>query len=199
MEVSTKEVLARIAQLALMEVPNRQIAQAVRLSDGRISQLQATDEYKAVLAEMSVEHYEKQKVVNDGWDMLEAKAINGLMVHMNMTSDPNLMLRVAAVANKATRRGQFQNNPLNAAGAAGARVVIQLQNSFIDRLQNNYQINVNGKPSLTVQKQSDTISAARLQQILGSGKKDAAGDLLPDVPNLLEGAVNHSMLGVIEE
>lgn len=198
MEATARDVLERIAQLHLLEVPNRQIAAAVRLSEGRISQLQATDEYKAILSERSVEYYQKQAVVNDGWDALEAHAINGLMKHMEMTSDPNLMLRVAAVANKATRRGQFQNNPINTAGAAGARVIIQLQNNFVDKLMSpNFQLDVSGKRALQIQqKQSDSMPVSRLQDLLSVGKQ--GDDLLPNLPDQLDASLDMATIGNIE-
>lgn len=185
MQVSKQDVYERIAQLMLLDVPQRQIAQAVNLSEGRVSQILQDEEFKAILSQKSLEHHEQQKAVNEGWDTLEALAISGLMKHMEVAADPNLMLRVASVANKATRRGQYVNNPLNVAGAAGARVVINLGQVFVNKLQNaQYEVNMQPVVSTQAQKQTDVMALPVLEKMLQASGLHATAEL-PELDEVL--------------
>ena len=173
MASATREkVYERIAQLALIDVPQRQIAQAVQLSEAMISDIVNHDEkFKEILAEKSIAHHEEQRIVNEGWDAVEALSIKGIVDTLAQTHDPEFLLKAAAVANKAQRRGKL-NQAIPTNGDAG-RVVINLNGAFVDKLQqNNVQINVGERPEL-VQKDSDALSAKHLKTMLADSKMQA--------------------------
>ena len=73
--------LEKIARMALYDVPYKQIASALGLSEGRITQLMEEDEYKTILEEIASEHFEKHNSPNNGWDSIEATAMNNILTH----------------------------------------------------------------------------------------------------------------------
>lgn len=139
MATTDKDVLEKIAQMVLYEVPNHQIAAACGVSDGRISQIVATDEFKAVQETLATAHFEEQQLLNEGWDAVEQMSIAHVVTAMQHNPDPEFALRVAAVANKATRRGAINHNPIGA-GSAGVRAIIQLNANFVENLQQNFEV-----------------------------------------------------------
>ena len=164
-----EEVLERIAQLVLYDVPHRQIAQTVGLSEGRLSQLVNDDEqFQQILSEKSIAHHEEMQTVNDGWDALEAQAIERMLQYINMTSDPEFMIKVAAVANKAQRRGRYSNDTIKPQGN-GSHVVINLNGAFVGKMQENFKIITDRKPKL-LQKEADAIAPEKIKEMLASDK-----------------------------
>jgi len=181
MAATDQAVLEKIAKLVLYEVPNGQIAMSCGVSDGRISQIVATEEFKAVLEAQASEHFAEQQLMNEGWDAVEALAIGHVVEAMNANPDEEFALKVAAVANKATRRGAINHNPIGA-GQAGVRTVIQLNANFVENLQQNFEV----KDERTARrqdmhdnrKQVDMLGVSAVEKLL---KHQPPVDLLPDV------------------
>ena len=129
----------RLVQMLLYEVPVKQIASALGISEGRVSQLSEEEEVRERLSLATLEHMEEDRSINDGWNSVEAVALTTLLEGMQFNKDPDFALKAAMTANRAQRRGQLHNQPLN--GQVGTRAVIILNNTFVKRLQ---QISVNG-------------------------------------------------------
>ena len=125
--------LEKIARMALFDVSQKQIAFAVGVSEGRITQIMTGEDYQKVYADLSSEYFENNQTLNEAWDKTEAMAIDNLLVTLEWNKDPDLMIKIAAMANRANRRGQTANTPLN--GMDGVRAVIHLNQTFIERLQ----------------------------------------------------------------
>jgi hypothetical protein len=126
--------LERIAEMLAVGVPQNQIAEAMGISEGRITQLKEQPEFKEWLAEKSAKRFQEIQDVNDGWDNIERKAIETIRKKLNTTFDPDYALRAAMVANRATRKGVGGNVPLPA--QMGDRVTLQLNQTFVGRMQN---------------------------------------------------------------
>lgn len=188
--------LEKIARMAAFEVPAVQIARAMGLTEARISQITNSDEYKITLAEVSTQFFEQNQTLNDGWDTIEANSLNILMTNLKWRNDPEFALRVAAVANKANRRGSVSNRMID--GQMGARAVFHLTANFIDRLQ---QINVtnkvvngdtnkstNGKvkDNIPAQKQSDYMVPEQVEKLFMAPEKDNTDALIGFFPNMAE-------------
>lgn len=166
--------LEKIARMDAIGVPQKEIAGAVGLSEGRISQILDTDEYKVLKASFTTEAYEKNQSLNEGWDLLEAESLNRLLERLQWCSDPDFALKAAAVANRANRRGNA-NQPID--GRMGVRAVIHLKQTFINRLQ---QINVNGSDiSNLPQKEIDVMPPGDLEKNFTFNESD---ELLPPIP-----------------
>ncbi len=143
--MSDRQQLVKIAKMAMFEVPQVQIARAVGLTEGRISQILITDDYRDVLAELSTDYFEQNQTLNDGWDTLEANSLKCLMDNLKWNNDPDFALRAAGVANKANRRGSAANRTID--GQAGARAIFHLTANFIEKCQQNFGtvVNANGE------------------------------------------------------
>lgn len=128
-----ERMLDRVAKLVAMNVSQKQIAQACGVSEGRISQITATDDFRSRLAEIQSEDLEQADETNRGWDMVENLALGHVLENMQLNPDPEFALRVAAQANKAARRGGLGNQPIN--GKANATATITLNIAYIGQLK----------------------------------------------------------------
>lgn len=131
MELIARDKLEKIARMSLFEVPENQIAKATGVSD--IAATMDTQEFKDVLAELSTEYFERNQQLNEGWNSVEALAITTVIENLTWSKDPDFALRAATMANRANRRGDVVQQPIN--GQAGARAVFHLTANFIEKLQ----------------------------------------------------------------
>ena len=136
LDEQTKE---RLVQMLLYEVPVKQIASALGISEGRVSQLSEEENIRERVSLATLEHMEEDRSINDGWNSVEAIALTTLLDTMKYNKDADFALKAAMTANRAQRRGQLHNQPLN--GQVGARAVVILNANFVERLQ---QVSVNG-------------------------------------------------------
>ena len=144
-EAIASERLEKIARMALFDVPYKQIAHAIGVTEGRVTQLMETEEYKDILEKLAAENFEKHDSMNGAWDTIEAVALNNIMDHLNWSKDADFALKAAAVANRATRRGQINNRAID--GRTGVRAVIHLSAQFVEKLQVNTVHVANGADS----------------------------------------------------
>jgi len=158
-------LLQRVAKFVAMDVPMHQIAHAVNLPAEKLEQLTQLPAFKAVLEAHVTEQLEAHETLNRGWDTVEDLAVSHILEHLQATPDPDFALRVAAVANKAVRRGAAGNRPLEAQTQS---VVINLSTHFVQKLQ---QLNVNHTPAgivggIAMAKRIDTMSVSDAEKIL---------------------------------
>jgi len=165
--METKHV-EKIAKMVMANVPQNQIAAACGVSEGRITQLMETNEYKFIEQEVAVAKFEESQLINQGWDSVEALGVKSTIVALRNNPDPDFALKAAVVANKAIRRGTFENNPIPQ--SAGVRAVIHLNPVFVDKLQQNFEISEK-KMNLLAEKpkDSDFMPAADVHNLLGLG------------------------------
>lgn len=130
----TMEQHKRIAKLMVAGVSQTQIAQAVNLTDGRISQLLSDEAFLQTLELVAAEKAEQHTEIANGWDSIEAKALEIVKDNLKWNKNPDFALKAAMVANRAARRNNMphpsQNIPLEP-GKAGPRVVINLGNQYL--------------------------------------------------------------------
>lgn len=193
-----KKKLAKIARMVLAGIGHVQIAAASGVSEGRISQILKTEDYKAEEELIAAEKFEEMDLLNQGWDGIENLGVQRVMEALQYDPEPEFALRAAAVANKAARRGgrhgQQMINPQN----AGVRAIINLKAEFIEKLQQNFVIGgeagngetgangeMAGGTELAVnQKDSDFMGAKSVQQLLHCKKENkgqpAIGEIIAD-------------------
>lgn len=138
-EMVTKEDTKRrsfekIANMQLAGMPVDAIAKVMCVTAPAISQITSRKDYKDVQLQIFESNFQKQREIDEGWDSLEHKAITGIQANMKWNADPEFALRVAAVANKAQRRGSanYGNEPLNA--NVGQRVNISLSKIYVNQI-----------------------------------------------------------------
>lgn len=159
--------LEKMARMALFDVPEVQIAKAVGLPD--IADIIVSPEYKNILAEISTTYFEQNQQLNDGWNSVEALALGTVIDNLQWSKDPDFALRAAMLANKAQRRGDIAQQPIN--GQAGARAVINLTANFIQKLQQfgmentAPQVVENGEDAVVVNKDTDYMVPEKVEKL----------------------------------
>lgn len=166
------EKLARMDHAGIAHID---IANAFGVSEGRISQIFATPEYKAALSSVQMQDFDKIDVLNRGWDSVEDLGVAKIIeVLQSPFVDEDYALKAAALANKALRRGKGLNNPLQV--PSGQQTVVTLHATFVNQLQESFVVeprkveelakkdtnilNVQGVKSLLNIKSGKTIVAA---------------------------------------
>lgn len=186
--------LEKIARMVLYDVPHTQIALAVGVSESRVTQIIETDDFKNTMQSIASERFEQDSSINTGWDHLEAVALKNVLEKMQWNADPEFALKAAMMANKAQRRGQFNNRPLD--GRDGVRAVINLTAAFIDQLnQSTVNVGKNGNsapvlemsrengPDSPEQKKQDFLPPERLDDLFRPDDMKISDDLADFMPD----------------
>lgn len=179
--------IEKIARMSAFEIPQAQIARAMGLSEARISQIVNSDEYKEKLAGISTEYFEQNQTLNDGWNTLEASALDVLLTNISWNKDPDFALKAATMANKANRRGDMSNRTID--GQTGARAVFHLTANFIERLQQMNVVKVegngaeNGEKKIS-QKLSDYMSPEKVERLFVVQDKKESDSVLNFFPEM---------------
>jgi hypothetical protein len=137
-QLANSDLLEKIANMLMYSVPHTQIAMVCGISEEQLEQILALPEFESQVATLEFANIESQKDLNEGWDSIETQALANLVTAMGTINDPEFSLKVAAVANKAQRRGGRHARPIE--GDLGSRAVINLNQTFIERLQMNNQM-----------------------------------------------------------
>jgi hypothetical protein len=131
-----EEVVLTVAKSSVFGLDSATIAESLGTSKAEIDSLMLSEDYKDIRLLVGAEH-QKEKVERDsGWDGLEATALSKLQRRVNIESDTETLLKIAAVANKAQRRTapQREMSPLDA-GSASQRIPLTLTKRYTEKLQ----------------------------------------------------------------
>jgi len=166
------KALQKIAKMALANIPQNQISAVCGISESRLSQIMTSKEYQEAATVIAAKKFEEQQLLNNGWDSVEALGMKTVISTLKNDPDPDFALKAAVVANKAVRRGTFNNNPIDPHDA-GVRAVIHLNPTFVDKLQQNFQINTEKSAQLAENpKASDFMPAQSVHEMLAKGKDE---------------------------
>lgn len=128
------QVLVVIAKHEVMGVDSQGISEITGESLADIELLQGDPLYKSVKGRIAGEYAEQTAKQTSGWDAIESTAIDRLMQRLPYEKDSEFLLKVAAVANRATRKhAPQQNNVLDPSLRAG-RTTITLTQRLVSRL-----------------------------------------------------------------
>lgn len=130
---STNKLFEKIANMVLLQVPHKDIANVMGVGEQVIQQVLHREDFNTILE--GIEKQNKQIAeINDDWDTIESKALQVIRDNLNWTGDVDFALRVAGLANRATRRNRAdQNSPLQAQVAP--RINIILSGGFVKKMQ----------------------------------------------------------------
>lgn len=179
--IQLQEAVDRIAKMDFAGVPERQIAAACNISITKLSELQETGKYKDVLADIAAESFDKQDILNGGWDMVENLAMNKVVAHLEHAPDPDYALKAAAFANKAIRRGQHSNTPI--AVQPGQQAIINVSLSFADKLQQAFTINSQPVKELK-KKDNNFLPPKAVNALLTKKDKQVQAEISADIGDL---------------
>ena len=158
----------KIAKMVIAQVPQNQIASACGVSEGLISQVMQTNQYKEIEQTIAVQKFQESELINQGWDGIEARGIKRVLEELQLNPDPEFALKSAVVANKAIRRGTHGQNPIPE--STGVRAVIHLNPIFAEKLQQNFFISdEKNKQLIENPKDSDFMPAKDVHDLLGMG------------------------------
>lgn len=131
-----EEVLT-IAKCAVGGMIPERIAELLGATVDEIKELQETQDYKDVRLLVGVEHAKTSVSKDFTWDSIEATALESLSNRVGLERDTEMLLRIAAVANKAQRRmTQKEEHVLDPASAL-ARVPLRLTKRFTEKLNSD--------------------------------------------------------------
>lgn len=170
MDAQTKERYEKIASMLQYGIDQADIARALGLTESRLSQIVNEDEdFARVNSAAAAEAFEQQRLINEGWDGVEALALNTVIKKLQISQDADYALKAATLANRATRRGDSRNLPIGQ-GAGGGTTVVTLQLSFINRLQEMQSIEPRSQRVLE-HKRNDFMAPDAVERIFEPAQK----------------------------
>lgn len=189
-----QQAIERIAKMDHAGVSADQIATAVNLPVGKIVEIQETEKYKAALAEIAQEAFDRVDVANQGWDMVENLAMNKVVEHLQRAPDPDYALKAAALANKAVRRGKHTNDTIGV--LPNQQAIINVSLNFADKLQRDFAITPKAKNELIPKKDDNFLPPRQVTELLTQNApktieqtiEDDIGDIGSLIPAFAGGA-----------
>ena len=164
----------RIAKMAHMGVSHKQIAAACGLDIASLEIMLDKEVVKTAIAKLAGDDFDKFETLNQGWDMAENLAINKVVEHLQHVPDPDYALKAASLANRATRHGRHQNNPINV--QPNNQAIIQVAIGFADKLQTTFQVHKREVSELK-KKDDNFLPPKNVQDLLGTAINPIDKDL----------------------
>lgn len=130
-----QEIYLTLAKSNVYGLDAAAIAETLGVPKDEVEAYMQHADYKDIRLLVGAEH-QKSKVETDGnWDGIEQTALTKLAKRVTIESDPELLLKIAAVANKAQRRTNptKEQGPLDAGGAA-QKVSLTLTKRYTEKL-----------------------------------------------------------------
>jgi hypothetical protein len=131
-----EEIHLTVAKSSVLGLDPETIANTLGVTKLEIDDLMEQQDYKDVRLLVGAEQA-KERVDRDlGWDGIEHSALRKLTRRVELESDTDTLLRIAAVANRATRRTAPPKESLLDPSQAGARVPLTLTRRFTEKMNN---------------------------------------------------------------
>ena len=135
-----EEIHLTVAKSSVLGLDPDTIANTLGVSKQEIEELMDLQDYKDVRLLVGAEQA-KDRVERDfGWDGIENSALRKLARRTELENDTDTLLRIAAVANRATRRTAPPKESLLDPSQAGARVPLTLTRRFTEKLNGQGQL-----------------------------------------------------------
>ena len=175
------ELVERIAHMIVFGAAAESIMLACSMSEEQFLQVQEWPEFKECVARLQSDQFEQQRLVDQGWDFLEAKSIENLAKVVEYNRDPDLNLRIARVANQASRTHRGKRNteqPINPELAK--TVVVNLGVKFVQNIQNREIHQRQEQPVEIGHKDIDCLPQSDVESVFGITKRNIAEDSVND-------------------
>ena len=135
-----EEIHLTVAKSSVLGLDPDTIANTLGVSKAEIDELMELQDYKDIRLLVGAEQA-KDRVERDfGWDGIENSALRKLARRTELENDTDTLLRIAAVANRATRRAAPPKESLLDPSQAGARVPLTLTRRFTEKLNGSGQL-----------------------------------------------------------
>lgn len=129
------EAIFVIAKSSVLGMDTAAIASTMQIPLEDIEEVLLGDDFRDLRLLLGAERQQELVEIDSGWDGIESLSVARLYKAIKNESDPEILARIAATANRAVRRTRdmADNNILDAGGAA-KRVPLTLTKRFTEKL-----------------------------------------------------------------
>lgn len=132
-----QEIHLTVAKSSVLGLDPEAIANTLGIERAEIEELMESPEYRDIRLLVGAEQA-KERIERDyGWDGLENTALRKLSRNAELENDTDTLLRIAAVANRATRRAAPPKESVLDPSQAGARVPLTLTKRYTEKLNSD--------------------------------------------------------------
>lgn len=135
-----EEIHLTIAKSSVLGMDPETIANSLGWTTQEVHDVMESGDYKDIRLLVGAEHAKEQVERDTGWDGIEHAAIKKLGKRVTLENDTDTLLRIAAVANRATRRAAPPRESHLDPSQAGARVPLTLTRRFTEKLNQTGQV-----------------------------------------------------------
>jgi len=133
---SVDEIHLTVAKSSVYGLDPETIANTLGVNKQEIDELIESQDYKDVRMLVGAETVRDKLDRDGGWDGIENTAVRKLMRRTEIENDTETLLKIAAVANRATRRMAPPKDHVLDPSQAGQRVPLTLTKRYTEKLQN---------------------------------------------------------------
>lgn len=135
-----EEIHLTVAKSSVLGMDYDSIAATLGVAKEEIEELVETQDYKDIRLLVGAEQA-KDRVERDlGWDGIENTALSKLSRRVGLESDTDTLLRIAMVANRATRRTAPPKDSVLDPSQAGARIPLTLTRRYTEKLNTGGEV-----------------------------------------------------------
>lgn len=135
-----EEIHLTIAKSSVLGLDPETIANTLGVERAEIEDLMQTQDYKDVRLLIGAEVAKDRVERDSGWDGIENTALSKLARRTMLENDTETLLKIAAVANRATRRTAPDKGHTLDPSQAGARVPLTLTKRYTEKLGGQGQV-----------------------------------------------------------
>lgn len=129
-----QEIHLTIAKSVVLGLDLDTIAHTLGVEKAEIEALVEDPEYKDIRLLVGAEHMQARVERDTGWDGIEQQAISRLAKRVDREQDTDTLLRIAAVANRATRRTAPPKEAILDPSQVSQRVPLTLTRRYTEKL-----------------------------------------------------------------
>lgn len=133
LEVEVPEMYVVLAKHSVMGVEAESMCEILGVTIAELHEAESDETYKMVRTQIGAIYAANQATRTFGWDGIEETALQKLAERLPFEKDSDFLLKVAAVANKAQRRGREESNVLDPSKAG--RTAVTITQRMVQRLQ----------------------------------------------------------------
>ena len=190
------EILVVVAKHEVLDIDSKTIAELLGVTQGEIEELQKDGTYQKVLLLLKSSASQARVDTELGYDALEQLAVNRLLERVPFERDADFLLKVATMANRATRRTKGPT-PLDPS-QAGTRVPITLTQRFVRKVASDggqevieeRQVRLNGNHTNPTFADVDSLFNVTTKPYLDKPMEVKTQSVEPTVDDLMRGLDN---------
>lgn len=129
-----EEIVLTVAKSNVLGLDADTIAATLGVERAEIDELMQTPDYKDVRLLVGADEMKERVNRDSGWDGIEGTALEKLARRVKMENDTDTLLKIAAVANRATRRTAPPKEHTLDPSQAGMRVPLTLTKRYTEKL-----------------------------------------------------------------